>query len=112
MGSGEGFKGFPSISKGGFWKEGGGGEHKPKKKKRGGGGGGGGGSSRKKTKKKKKKERRREGRRRGESGDPRNLMSIGPSNWSRSISNFDTTFYSTPETNGWSPMEILMVGFL
>ena len=54
------------------------------------------------------REGRREGRRRG---DLRNLMSIGLSNWSRSISNFDITFYSTPETIGWSPMEISMVGF-
>ena len=47
-------------------------------------------TEKKKEKKKKKKEGRREGRRRG---DPRNLMSIGPSNLSRSISNFDITFY-------------------
>ena len=25
--------------------------------------------------------------------------------------NFDIAFYSTPETIGWSPMEISMVGF-
>ena len=55
----------------------------------------------KKKKKREKKEGRREGRRRG---DTRNLMSIGPSNLSRSISNFDITFYSTLETTGWSPM--------
>ena len=61
------------------------------------------------TLRKKKKEGIREGRRRG---DPRNLMLIGPSNLSRSISNFDITFYSTPEITGWSSMEISMVGFL
>ena len=38
---------------------------------------------------KKKKKEIREGRRRG---DPRNLMSIGPSNLSQSISNFDIMF--------------------
>ena len=59
-------------------------------------------------KEKEKKEGRREGKRRG---DPRNLMSIGPLNLSQSISNFDITFYSTPETTGWSPMKISMVGF-
>ena len=56
----------------------------------------------------KKKRGRRERRRRG---DPRNLMPIRPSNLSRSISNFDITFYSTPETTGWSLMKISMVGF-
>ena len=59
--------------------------------------------------KKEKREGRREGRKRGYL---RNLMSIGPSNRSRSISNFDITFYSTPETIEWSPIEISMVGFL
>ena len=29
----------------------------------------------------------------------------------RSTSNFDITSYSTPETTGWSPIEISMVGF-
>ena len=58
---------------------------------------------------KKKNEGIREGRRRG---DPRNSMSIGPSNLSRSISNFDITFYSISEITGWSLMEISMVGFL
>ena len=48
-------------------------------------------------KRKEKREGRREGRRRG---DIKNLMSIGPSNQGRSISNFDITFYSTPETTG------------
>ena len=57
---------------------------------------------------KEKREGRREGRRRG---DLNNLMSIGPSNQSRSISNFDITFYSTLEKTGWSPIEISMVGF-
>ena len=74
-----------------------GGERKEKKKEEG----------RSRKKKKEKKEGRREGRR----GDPRNLMSIGPSNLSRSISNFDITLYLTPETTEWSPMEISMVGF-
>ena len=57
---------------------------------------------------KKKKEGIREWRRRG---DLRNLMSIGPSNLSRSISNFDIAFYSTPKITGWSSMEISIVGF-
>ena len=93
------FKEFSSISKAGFLIEEE--ERKQKKEKEG---------RRKENKKKKKEEKegRREGRRRG---DPRNLMSIGPSNLNRSISNFDITFYSTPETTGWSPMEISMVGF-
>ena len=62
----------------------------------------------KKEGRKEKREGRREGRRRG---DLRNLISIGPSNRNRSISNFDITFYSTLETSGWSPIEISMVGF-
>ena len=60
-------------------------------------------------KRKEKREGRREGRRRG---DLKNLMSIEPSNRGRSFSNFDITFYSTPETTGWSSIEISMVGFL
>ena len=60
-------------------------------------------------KRKEKREGRREGRR---SGDLRNLMSIRPSNLSRSFSNFDITLYSTPKTTEWSSIEISMVGFL
>ena len=57
----------------------------------------GGANKKRWEKRKEKREGRREGRRRG---DLRNLMSIGPSNRGRSISNFDITFYSTPETAG------------
>ena len=78
-------------------------------------GGGGGEANKKRDRKEKKKGRRdkkkREGRREGRRiGDLKHLMSIGPSNRGRSISNFDITFYSTPETTGWSPIEISMVG--
>ena len=59
-------------------------------------------------KRKEMREGRRERRRRG---DLKHLMSIGPSNRGRSISHFDITFYSTPETTGWSPIKISMVGF-
>ena len=84
-------------------------------KRRGGGGGGeptkkGIGKKRKGggEKRKEKREGKSEGRRRG---DLKNLILIGPSNQGRLISNFDITFYSTPETTGWSPIEISMVGF-
>ena len=63
------------------------------------------GGRREKKRKDGRKKRREEERRFG------NLVSIEPLNRSRSISNFDITFYSTPETTGWFPIEISMVGF-